>query len=107
MKQLLPPLAGLFIATALPAQTPAISLRVTLGDSDQLVELDPYTFRELRRIKVDPKPHGLEISPDGSKVYVASDKTGNFWSPRRTARPSTSPSPSCSASWWSIWQRAG
>lgn len=40
--------------------------------------MDPYSFRELRRIKVDPKPHGLAISPDGSKVYTASDKTGNF-----------------------------
>ena len=78
MKQLLPPLAGLLLATALPAQTPDISLWVTLGDSDQLVELDPYTYRELRRIKVDPKPHGLAISADGSKLYVASDKTGNF-----------------------------
>ena len=56
----------------------SLSLWVTLGDSDQLVEMDPYTFRELRRIKVDPKPHGLAISPDGSKVYTASDKTGIF-----------------------------
>jgi YVTN family beta-propeller protein len=78
MKLLLTPLAGLLIATALPAQTPDISLWVTLGDSDQLVELDPYSFRELRRIKVEPKPHGLAISPDGSKVYTASDKTGDF-----------------------------
>lgn len=78
MKQLLPALAGLLIATALPAQTPDITLWVTLGDSDQLVEVDPYSYRELRRIKVDPKPHGLAISADGSKVYLASDKTGNF-----------------------------
>ncbi len=78
MKQLLPPLAGLLIATALPAQTSDISLWVTLGDSDQLVEVDPYSYRELRRIKVDPRPHGLAISADGSKVYIASDKTGNF-----------------------------
>jgi YVTN family beta-propeller protein len=74
----LSPLAGLLLATALPAQTPTYSLWVTLGDSDQLVELDPYSFQELRRIKVDPKPHGLAISDDGSKLYVASDKTGNF-----------------------------
>jgi YVTN family beta-propeller protein len=78
MKQLLAPLAGLLIATALPAQNPDLSLWVTLGDSDQLVELDPYSFRELRRIKVEPKPHGLAISRDGSKVYIASDKTGMF-----------------------------
>jgi len=78
MKQLLASLAGLLIAGALPAQTPDISLWVTLGDSDQLVEMDPFTYRELRRIKVDPKPHGLAISADGSRVYIASDKTGNF-----------------------------
>ena len=78
MKQLLASLAGLLIAGALPAQTPDISLWVTLGDSDQLVEMDPFTYRELRRITVDPKPHGLAISADGSKVYIASDKTGNF-----------------------------
>jgi YVTN family beta-propeller protein len=78
MKQLLSAVAGLLVATALPVQAPDVSLWVTLGDSDQLVEMDPYAFRELRRIKVDPKPHGLAISPDGSRIYVASDKTGNF-----------------------------
>jgi YVTN family beta-propeller protein len=78
MKLLLPALAGLCIVTALPAQTPDFTLWVTLGDSDQLVEMDPYTYREIRRIKVDPKPHGLAISADGSKVYLASDRTGNF-----------------------------
>jgi YVTN family beta-propeller protein len=78
MKHLLSSLAGLLIAGALPAQTPDISLWVTLGDSDQLVEMDPFTYRELRRITVDPKPHGLAISADGSRVYIASDKTGNF-----------------------------
>ena len=54
------------------------SLWVTLGDSDQLVEVDPVSFREIRRIKVDRGVHGLAISSDGSRVYVASDKTGNF-----------------------------
>ena len=66
-------------ATTLGAQArDNVTLWVTLGDSDQLVEVDPYTYRELRRITVDPKPHGLAISADGSKVYLASDKTGNF-----------------------------
>lgn len=78
-RHLLPIVAGLLVATALPpAQSAEISLWITLGDSDQLVEVDPYTYRELRRIKVDPKPHGLAISADGSTVYLASDKTGNF-----------------------------
>ncbi|MGQ0701538.1 MAG: YncE family protein [Gemmatimonadales bacterium] len=72
-------LASLPAASVLAAQTPRdISLWVTLGDSDQLVEVDPYSFRELRRIKVDPRPHGLAISEDGSRVYLASDQTGNF-----------------------------
>ena len=75
---LLPTLAGLCIATAVAAQAPDVTLWVTLGDSDQLVEVDPVSYRELRRIKVDPKPHGLAIAPDGSKVYLASDRTGNF-----------------------------
>lgn len=76
--KLLPMLAGLLAATGLSAQSRDITLWVTLGDSDQLVEVDPYTYRELRRIKVDPNPHGLAISADGSTVYLASDKTGNF-----------------------------
>lgn len=76
--KLLPALAGLLVAAGLPAQTRDITLWVTLGDADQLVEVDPYTYRELRRIKVDPKPHGLAVSADGSTVYLASDKTGNF-----------------------------
>ncbi|HJU73783.1 MAG TPA: hypothetical protein VJ717_08560, partial [Gemmatimonadaceae bacterium] len=60
------------------AQSRSSTLWVTLGDVDQLVEVDAYTFREVRRIKVDMRPHGLAVSKDGSKVYLASDKTGNF-----------------------------
>jgi YVTN family beta-propeller protein len=68
---------SVLFATLLQAQEP-VSLWVTLGDSDQLVEMDPVKFTEIRRIKVDPHPHGLAISPDGSRVYTASDRTGNF-----------------------------
>ena len=78
MMRLFLALAALSVAPSLLAQTQDATLWVTLGDSDQLVEVDPYNFRELRRIKVDPKPHGLAISADGSKVYLASDRTGNF-----------------------------
>lgn len=78
MKHWVPPLASLLLATALPAQTSEVSLWITLGDSDRLVEIDAYTYREIRRIPVDPGPHGLAISADGSRVYVASDRTGNF-----------------------------
>jgi DNA-binding beta-propeller fold protein YncE len=60
------------------AQSRDVTLWVTLGDIDQLVEVDPYRFKEIRRITVDPKPHGLAASADGSKVYLASDRTGNF-----------------------------
>lgn len=59
-------------------QSRKASLWVTLGESDQLVEVDAYTFREVRRIKVDQNPHGLALSKDGSRAYLASDKTGNF-----------------------------
>src|SRR5687768_3121161 len=65
-------------SVSLVAQRADITLWVTLGDSDQLVEVDPYTFKEIRRITTDPKPHGLATSPDGSKVYIGSDRTGNF-----------------------------
>jgi DNA-binding beta-propeller fold protein YncE len=54
------------------------TLWITLGDSDQLVEADPYTFKEIRRITTDPKLHGLAISEDGATIYVASDSTGNL-----------------------------
>jgi DNA-binding beta-propeller fold protein YncE len=69
---------ALFVSAQLASAQAAHSLWVTLGDSDQLVEVDPITFKEIRRIKVDPHPHGLAASADGSKVYVASDRTGNF-----------------------------
>ena len=69
--------ASLIAASRLDAQAHH-TLWVTLGDSDQLVEVDPITFKEIRRIKVDERPHGLAASADGSKVYLASDKTGNF-----------------------------
>jgi YVTN family beta-propeller protein len=71
------------LATSASTQPQSASSRdstlwITLGDSDQLVEADPYTFKEIRRITVDPKVHGLAISKDGSKIYIASDRTGNF-----------------------------
>jgi YVTN family beta-propeller protein len=63
---------------AIRAQERGVTLWVTLGDSDQLVEVDAYTFKEVRRITTDPRPHGLAASSDGSKVYIGSDRTGNF-----------------------------
>jgi YVTN family beta-propeller protein len=72
-------LASAVLSPALPrAQARDVTLWVTLGEIDQLVEVDAYTFEEIRRIRTDPKPHGLAASPDGSKVYLASDRTGNF-----------------------------
>jgi len=65
-------------AVAGSAPQASFTLWITLGDSDQLVEADPYTFTEIRRITTDPKLHGLAISDDGSRVYVASDRTGNL-----------------------------
>jgi YVTN family beta-propeller protein len=55
-----------------------VTLWISLGDSDELVEADAYTFKEIRRIKTDPRLHGLAASPDGSRIYVASDRTGNL-----------------------------
>lgn len=69
--------AFILLTGAAPAQR-EVTLWITLGDVDQLVEADAYTFKEIRRITTDPKPHGLAFSPDGSKVYLASDRTGNF-----------------------------
>jgi YVTN family beta-propeller protein len=72
---------GLAVLTipSIPAGAQAeVTLWVTLGDSDQLVEVDPYAYKEVRRITVDPKVHGLAISADGSRIYVASDRTGRF-----------------------------
>jgi YVTN family beta-propeller protein len=71
-------LALLLATSAAHAQNRNVTLWVTLGDIDQLVEIDAYTFNEIRRIKTDPRPHGLAASADGSKVYLASDRTGNF-----------------------------
>ena len=75
-----PMLAALIVALGptVGAQGTVYSLWVTLGDSDQLVEVDPVTFSVIRRIKVDRGVHGLAVSDDGSKIYVASDKTGMF-----------------------------
>jgi YVTN family beta-propeller protein len=70
--------ANLLVSEVVSAQARDITLWVTLGDSDQLVEVDPFTYKELRRITVDMRPHGLAASADGSKVYLASDRTGNF-----------------------------
>lgn len=55
-----------------------VSLWVTLGDSDSLVEIDANTFEELRRIKVGVRPHGLAAAPDGSRIYVTCEEDGSF-----------------------------
>jgi DNA-binding beta-propeller fold protein YncE len=80
MRHRLAVLAALVVVTSLAttAQQRDVTLWVTLGDIDQLVEMDAFTFKEIRRITVDPKPHGLSASADGSKIYLASDRTGNF-----------------------------
>jgi YVTN family beta-propeller protein len=75
------PGAAVVAPSLLAAQTASgrnATLWVTLGDSDQLVEVDPYAFNEVRRITTDPRPHGLAASRDGSKIYVGSDRTGNL-----------------------------
>src|SRR5688572_33215441 len=72
---------ALVLAAGLPCSAlaqPGYVLWVTLGDSDELVEVDPQTLKVLRRIQTDARPHGLAASADGSRVYVGSDKTGNF-----------------------------
>ena len=75
-------LVAILIAAGLSTRPVAaendVTLWITLGDIDQLVEADAYTFKEVRRITTDPKLHGLAFSADGSKVYLASDRTGNF-----------------------------
>jgi 6-phosphogluconolactonase (cycloisomerase 2 family) len=72
--------AGMVVSSTLPASShrQEVSLWVTFGDADQLVEIDAHTFKEIRRITTDPRPHGLAASADGSKIYVGSDRTGNF-----------------------------
>lgn len=71
-------LLAIAATVSIAAQPRDVTLWVTLGEIDQLVEVDAYRFTETRRITVDPKPHGLAASADGSKVYLASDRTGNF-----------------------------
>jgi DNA-binding beta-propeller fold protein YncE len=71
-------IGALFLSTAATAQTTQHSLWVTLGESDQLVEVDPVSYNIIRRIRVDRGVHGLAPSKDGTKIYVASDKTGMF-----------------------------
>jgi DNA-binding beta-propeller fold protein YncE len=53
-------------------------LWVPMGDGDELFEVDAMTFEVGRRFKIDPRPHGLAVSADGSRLYLASDKTGNL-----------------------------
>ena len=83
MRTLIVGLALIVVTASGAAQAQAVTLWVTLGDSDQLVEVDAYTFKEVRRITTDPRPHGLAASPDGSKIYIGSDRTGNFQVHRR------------------------
>ena len=79
LRNVIPLLMGVCASVVMAeAQQRGASLWVTFGDSDQLVEMDPYSFTERRRITTDPRPHGLAASPDGSKIYIGSDRTGNF-----------------------------
>jgi YVTN family beta-propeller protein len=78
MRTLIVGLALMVVTASGTAQPQAFTLWVTLGDADQLVEVDAYTFKEIRRITTDPKPHGLAASLDGSNIYIGSDRTGNL-----------------------------
>jgi YVTN family beta-propeller protein len=70
--------AALLLGVPSPVRADDVSLWVTLGDSDSLVEIDANTFKELRRIKVGARPHGLAASPDGSRLYVTCEVDGSF-----------------------------
>jgi len=78
MKLLLTALAGLALATALPAQTADVTLWVTLGDSDQLVEVDPHSFqvvdarsgRITGQIPIGNDPNQMTLTRDGRFAYV-------------------------------------
>jgi DNA-binding beta-propeller fold protein YncE len=74
---------ALFVVAVRPASVAQgkgdLSLWVPHGDGDQLVEFDAYTFKQLRSIQIDPKPHGLSASSDGAKIYLTSDRTGSFF----------------------------
>jgi YVTN family beta-propeller protein len=65
-------------ASLLSAQARDATLWVTLGETDKIVEVDPYTYIESRRITVDRGVHGLVVSKDGGTLYITSDKTGNM-----------------------------
>ena len=62
MRTLIVGLALMVVTASGTAQPQPVTLWVTLGDSDQLVEVDAYTFKEIRRITTDPRPHGLAAS---------------------------------------------
>lgn len=67
--------AGLWAGVATASD---LVLWVPMGDGDTLYEVDATTFEVGRRFPIEPRPHGLAVSKDGSKLYLASDKTGNF-----------------------------
>jgi DNA-binding beta-propeller fold protein YncE len=66
------------LASVASAQARDATLWVTLGETDKIVEVDPYTYIESRRITVDRGVHGLVVSKDGGTLYITSDKTGNM-----------------------------
>src|SRR4029453_3444025 len=70
----LPALLGL---AALPASADMVRIYVTNSGGDSVHVVDPATNKVVQEIKGIETAHGINFSPDGTRVYVSneSDKT--------------------------------
>lgn len=60
-------------AGAFAAQSGRAILYVTNSAGNDVTLVDVATFRVIGNIETGPAPHGLEASPDGSRVYVSGE----------------------------------
>ena len=60
-------------AAAQPLAKPRPILYVTNSGGDDITLVDVATHKAIGSIQTGPTPHGLEASPDGSRVYVSGE----------------------------------
>ena len=60
-------------AVAQPPARPKPILYVTNSGGDDITLVDVATHKAIGSIQTGPTPHGLESSPDGSRVYVSGE----------------------------------
>ncbi len=66
------------VLATLPASAATVRIYVTNSAGDRVDVVDPTTNTVVQVIKGIEAPHGINFSPDGSRVYVSNESDGTL-----------------------------